>query len=238
MFGKARHIVEIAMTDASKPDDVLVEITPQLLLKAYAIGIFPMAESVDDPGMFWVEPEMRGILPLNHFHIPRSLKKSFRRNDFEVKVDSDFEAVVAACAGDGIERDGSWINKRIRKLYSELFEMGHCHSVETWHKGKLVGGLYGVSIGGAFFGESMFSRQTDASKIALIHLVHRMKVGNFRLLDTQFTTEHLERFGVVEIPRDDYRVLLESAISYEADFFAYEGGATCDDILQSVSQIS
>lgn len=219
-------------------DDVIVEITPQLLLKAYAIGIFPMAESVDDPGMFWVEPEMRGILPLNNFHIPRSLKKSFRRSDLEVKVDSDFEAVVAACAGDGIKRDGTWINRRIRNLYSELFEMGFCHSVETWHDGKLVGGLYGVSLGGAFFGESMFSKRTDASKIALIHLVYRMRQGKFRLLDTQFTTEHLERFGVVEIPRDDYRKLLENAISADADFFAYDGGATSDDILQSFSQIS
>lgn len=219
-------------------DDILVEITPQLLLKAYSIGIFPMSESVDDPGLFWVEPEMRGILPLNNFHTPRSLKKSFRRNNFEVRVDSDFEAVVAACAGDGIERDGTWINQRIRNLYSELFEMGYCHSIETWHEGKLVGGLYGVALGGAFFGESMFSKKTDASKIALIHLVYRMKVGNFRLLDTQFTTEHLERFGVVEIPRDDYRILLENAVGQEADFFAYAGGATSDVILQSFSQIS
>ncbi|MFK5980730.1 MAG: leucyl/phenylalanyl-tRNA--protein transferase [Rhizobiaceae bacterium] len=219
-------------------NDILVEITPQLLLKAYSIGIFPMAESVDDPGMFWVEPEMRGILPLNNFHIPRSLKKSFRRNDFEVKVDSNFEEVVAACAGEGIERDGTWINQRIRNLYSELFKMGHCHSVEIWHDEKLVGGLYGVSLGGAFFGESMFSKRTNASKFALIHLVYRLKQGKFRLLDTQFTTEHLERFGVVEILRDDYRGLLESAISCDADFFAYEGGATSEDILQSLSQIS
>jgi len=222
----------------ARPDDILLEITPQVLLKAYACGIFPMAESVDDPGMYWVEPDMRGILPLDAFHIPKSLKKTLRQNRFEIKVDTAFDAVIGACAGEGTERDDSWINNRIRKLYAELHEMGHAHSVEAWVGDELAGGLYGVSLGAAFFGESMFSRRTDASKIALVHLVYRMKIGGYQLLDTQFTTEHLQRFGVTEIHRDAYQELLKEAVQTEADFFAYDGGATSDVILQSFSQIS
>jgi len=222
----------------SKSDDILLEITPQVLLKAYACGIFPMAESADDPGMFWVEPEKRGIIPLEKFHISKSLKKSMRRGTYEIRVNTVFNEVVAACAGEGIERDNTWINQRIHALYSELHAMGHCHSVEAWNNGILVGGLYGVALGGAFFGESMFSKMTDASKVALVHLVFRMKSGNFQLLDTQFSTKHLEQFGAVEIHRDDYQDLLTEAMQYEADFFAYDGGATSDVILQSFNQMS
>ncbi len=219
-------------------EDLVLEITPQVLLKAYACGIFPMAESADDPGMFWVEPEHRGILPLDNFHIPRSLKKTLRKDLFEIRFDFDFTAVVSACAGEGIERDQTWINTRIRELYGELHEMGHAHSVETWQNDELVGGLYGVRLGRAFFGESMFSRKTDASKVALVHLVYEMRKAGFLLLDTQFNTLHLKKFGVIEIPRDDYQERLEEALEGEAFLSPQEGGAMFDSILQSFSQIS
>lgn len=219
-------------------EDLVLEITPQVLLKAYACGIFPMAESADDPGMFWVEPEMRGILPLDLFHIPRSLKKTLRKQPFEIRFDYAFDAVVAACAGEGIDRDQTWINMRIRELYSELHKMGHAHSFESWANGELVGGLYGVRLGRAFFGESMFSRSTDASKVALVHLVYEMRRSGFILLDTQFNTPHLEKFGVVEVSRRDYQSLLEEAMEGEAFFQPQEGGATFDSILQSFSQMS
>ena len=219
-------------------DDILLEITPQVLLKAYACGIFPMAESANDPGMFWVEPEMRGILPLDDFHIPRSLKKTIRKNRFEISFDTAFRAVVDHCAEENATRKKTWINPRIRELYCELHEFGHGHSVEAWHDGQLVGGLYGVRLGGAFFGESMFSRMPDASKVALVHLVYRMKKGGFVLLDTQFTTAHLERFGVIEVPRDAYHELLEEALLEDGNFTDHEGGATSESILQFFNQIS
>ncbi len=218
-------------------DDVLLEITPQVLLKAYACGIFPMAESAEDPGLFWVEPEHRGILPLESFHIPRSLRKTLRKTTFNVEIDRDFKATVAACAQSAPNRQTTWINKRIMELYSDLHEMGHAHSFEVREGDELVGGLYGVRLGRAFFGESMFSRKTDASKISLVHLVYHMKKAGFILLDTQFRTEHLERFGVIEVPREEYQDLLEEALHGEA-FFDQEGGATSDSILQLFSQIS
>jgi len=222
----------------SGSDDILLEITPQVLLKAYACGIFPMAESSDDPGMFWVEPETRGILPLDKFHIPRSLKKTLRRESFEIRFDTDFRSVVEACAEENQTRKKTWINSRIRELYCELHQYGHAHSVEAWQEGRLVGGLYGVRLGRAFFGESMFSRKTDASKIALVHLVHRLIGGGFSLLDTQFTTAHLERFGVIEVARDVYQEMLDEALQGEAQFGHQEGGVTSDSILQFFSQIS
>ena len=218
-------------------DDVLLEITPQVLLKAYACGIFPMAESAEDPGLFWVEPEHRGILPLESFHISRSLRKTLRKTTFSVEIDRDFKATVSACAQSAPNRQTTWINKRIMELYSDLHEMGHAHSFEVREGDELVGGLYGVRLGRAFFGESMFSRKTDASKIALVHLVYHMKRAGFILLDTQFRTEHLERFGVIEVPREEYQDLLEEALHGEA-FFDQEGGATSDSILQLFSQIS
>lgn len=219
-------------------DDINVELTPQVLLKAYACGIFPMAESADDPGLYWIEPEARGILPLGHFHVPRRLQRTVRHDIFEIHIDRNFDSVIAACAEAVPGRNKTWINTRIRTLYTELFEIGHCHTVEAWANGMLVGGLYGVSLGAAFFGESMFSRVRDASKVALVHLVARLKVGGFRLLDSQFTTDHLKQFGAVDVDRRQYHHLLERAIDAEADFYRLPGGATGEEVLQSVSQTS
>ena len=199
-------------------EDLLLEITPQVLLKAYACGIFPMAESADDPGLFWVEPESRGIIPLNNFHIPKRLARTVRQNLFDIRFDTDFGAVIDACSAVAPARNTTWINARIKRLYGELFDLGHCHCVEAWQGDELVGGLYGVKLGAAFFGESMFSRVTDASKVALVHLVERLKLHNFMLLDTQFTTEHLKKFGAVDVPRADYEVLLHNALQKEAVF--------------------
>jgi leucyl/phenylalanyl-tRNA---protein transferase len=196
----------------------MVELTPELLLNAYAVGIFPMAEARDDPELYWIDPERRGILPLERFHVPRSLRRTLRRDPFVIRVDSAFRDVVAGCAEPSAERPESWINDDIRTVYGTLFDAGYAHSVECWDDGRLVGGLYGVAIGGAFFGESMFSRARDASKVALVHLVARLEAGGFRLLDTQFVTAHLARFGAVEIARDEYRKRLRSALRTPASF--------------------
>ncbi|WP_412064842.1 leucyl/phenylalanyl-tRNA--protein transferase [Rhizobium sp. SYY.PMSO] len=187
-------------------------ITPEILLRAYSIGLFPMAESADDPEIFWVEPELRGIIPLDTFHVSKSLAKRIRQNPFDIRVDTDFEAVIAACAEQTSERPSTWINDTIRSLYSTLHHIGHAHSVEAWEGDTLVGGLYGVSLGSAFFGESMFSRRTDASKICLVHLVERLRERGFTLLDTQFTTEHLKTFGAIDMPKDAYAAMLEKAM--------------------------
>lgn len=187
-------------------------ITPDILLRAYSIGLFPMAESADDPEIFWVEPEMRGVLPLDHFHVSKSLAKTVRKNPFEIRFDHDFDSVIAACAEETSGRPSTWINRTIRSLYSTLFDMGHAHTVEAWDGDDLVGGLYGVSLGSAFFGESMFSRRTDASKICLVHLVDRLREQGFTLLDTQFTTEHLKTFGAIDIPKADYAGMLAAAM--------------------------
>lgn len=227
----------------SDDDDILMEITPQVLLRAYACGIFPMAETADDPSLFWVEPDMRGILPLEDFHIPRSLKKTMRNTYLKVFMDRDFKAVINACSQTDSTRKETWINPKIKELYSALHELGHANSVEVYDDNELVGGLYGVRLGKAFFGESMFSRKTDASKIALVHLVAQMKKSGFILLDTQFTTQHLERFGVLEVPKDEYQLMLEEALIGESkfDIRGYQlsdGGAMSDSCLQSFSQIS
>jgi leucyl/phenylalanyl-tRNA---protein transferase len=198
------------------------DITPQLLLKAYACGIFPMAESADDPHLHWIEPQMRGIIPLDHFHVPRRLARTLRSKCFTIKVDHDFDTIIAGCAAAAKGRENTWINARIRTLYKALFEQGHCHTVEVYMDGQCVGGLYGVSIGGAFFGESMFHTATDASKIALAHLVERLKAGGYVLLDTQFTTEHLKKFGAVEVPRIMYNRILEKAVTLSADFYSID----------------
>ena len=200
-------------------EDLLLEITPQVLLKAYALGIFPMAESADDSGLYWIEPESRGILPLDRFHVSRRLARTVAAGCFEIRIDHDFPGVIDGCAGATPERPKTWINRRIRKLYGELFRIGACHTVETWRGGALVGGLYGVSLGAAFFGESMFSRERDASKVALVHLVERLQAGGYVLLDTQFTTPHLKQFGAVDVDRADYQRLLDTAIDQDADFF-------------------
>jgi leucyl/phenylalanyl-tRNA---protein transferase len=193
-------------------------ITPQILLKAYSLGLFPMAEKADDPTIFWVEPELRGVMPLDAFHIPRSLKKEVRRGTYDITFNQAFDTVVKACAAPAPGREETWINDPIRLLYNELHEIGHAHSVEAWYEDQLVGGLYGVSLGRAFFGESMFSRRTNASKVALVHLVERLKERGFVLLDTQFTNEHLTQFGTIEIPRAEYEVLLETALEETAKF--------------------
>ncbi|MBB3964101.1 leucyl/phenylalanyl-tRNA--protein transferase [Rhizobium metallidurans] len=187
-------------------------ITPEILLRAYSIGLFPMAESADDPEIFWVEPDLRGVLPLNDFHVSKSLAKTIRRKPFEIRFDHDFEAVIAACAEETSGRPSTWINQTIRSLYASLFRMGHAHTVEAWDGDELVGGLYGVSLGAAFFGESMFSRRTDASKICLVHLVERLKQKGFVLLDTQFTTEHLKTFGAIDVAKDEYEHMLAAAM--------------------------
>lgn len=199
-------------------------ITPEILLRAYAAGIFPMSEGADDPGLFWVEPKERGIIPLSAFHASRKLRALVRRDHFEVRVDTAFEAVISACAGGGHDRPDTWINGRIRSLFGELYDSGHAHSVECWRDGRLVGGLYGLAINAAFFGESMFHRETDASKVALVHLVARLRAGGFRLLDTQFQTDHLARFGTIEVARKAYRVLLEKAMNSPADWHAIDAG--------------
>ena len=190
-----------------------------LLLKAYASGVFPMAESADDPEVFWVRPEQRGIIPLDVFHVPRSLAKVVRQNRFEIAFDRDFDAVIEGCAEARDERRSTWINGPIREAYRNLFDIGHCHTVEAWREGKLVGGLYGVSLGRAFFGESMFSRETDASKVCLVHLVERLNARGFALLDTQFTTDHLKRFGAIDVPRRRYDKMLAEAMEGEPATF-------------------
>lgn len=196
----------------------MTEITPALVLRAYAMGIFPMAESKDADTVFWVDPDRRGVLPLDRFHVPRRLKKTIRQRRFAVQCSYDFDAVIDACAEERGERTDTWINGEVRHLFRALNAMGVVHTVETWHDGRLVGGLYGLALGGAFFGESMFSRERDASKVALVHLAARLVYGGFTLLDTQFLTEHLSQFGAVEIPRDAYRALLDDAIDTRAAF--------------------
>ena len=198
-----------------------VDITPDILLRAYAAGIFPMAEDEDDPSLFWVEPRERGIIPLDGFHVPQRLARKVRADLYEVRVDRDFDAVIAGCAGPRTETGRTWINRRIRRLYGELFDLGQCHTVEVYSGERLVGGLYGVRLGGVFFGESMFHREPDASKVALVHLVARLRQGDFRLLDTQFVTPHLAQFGAAEVPRRVYKGLLKAAIEAGGEWYAW-----------------
>ena len=214
----AAAVILLSSKTMTSRDSAATEITPEVLLRAYACGIFPMAESADDPTLFWVEPEMRGVIPLDSFRVTSRLTRTVRSDEFTVRVDTAFKAVVAGCAEPQPGREDTWINKRIRDLYVGLHELGHAHSVEAWQDGELVGGLYGVSLGGAFFGESMFHRARDASKVALVHLVARLIAGGFELLDTQYVTEHLRSFGAIEIPRRRYTALLDKAIRGEANF--------------------
>jgi leucyl/phenylalanyl-tRNA--protein transferase len=202
-------------------DDVAMEITPEVLLKAYECGIFPMAESADDPALYWIEPQLRGIMPLSGLHLPRRLLRTVRSDKFEVAIDQDFEGVIEGCAASRPGRRTTWINGRIRQLYRSLFDSGHCHTVEARLDGRLVGGLYGVALRGAFFGESMFSYETDASKVALVHLIARLAHGGFSLLDTQFVTDHLRQFGAIEVDRARFHVLLSQAMSISADFYRF-----------------
>jgi leucyl/phenylalanyl-tRNA---protein transferase len=193
-------------------------ITPQVLLKAYSAGIFPMAESADDPSLYWIEPEERGVIPLKGFHVSTSLRKVVRKRKFEIKIDTAFDRVIRFCAEKTQQRDVTWINDRILRLYNQLHKMGCCHSVESWRDGALVGGLYGVRIGAVFFGESMFARETDASKVALVHLVARLNAGGFKLLDAQFLNPHLKQFGTYTIKKQDYRPVLDEALDGAGNF--------------------
>ncbi|UGV26916.1 leucyl/phenylalanyl-tRNA--protein transferase [Rhodopseudomonas boonkerdii] len=220
----------------SSRDSASTEITPELLLRAYACGIFPMSESADDPGLFWVEPEIRGVIPLNGFCVSSRLARTVRSGKFSVTVDRAFKRVMSECAAPKPDREDTWINKRIRDLYGALHEMGHAHSVEVWQDGDLVGGLYGVSLGRAFFGESMFHHARDASKVALVHLVARLLAGGYGLLDTQYVTEHLRSFGAIEVPRERYRVLLDAALDDVADFEALPAATSGEDALAIIAE--
>ncbi|TWB12950.1 leucyl/phenylalanyl-tRNA--protein transferase [Nitrospirillum amazonense] len=216
-----------------------MRLTPELLLRAYAMGVFPMAESADDDEIFWFDPPERGILPLDGFHAPRRLLRTVRQGRFQVSVDTDFEGVMRACGESTTDRPDTWINAQILEAYVALHRQGRAHSVECRREGQLVGGLYGVSIGGAFFGESMFSRETDASKVALVHLVARLRAGGYSLLDTQFVTTHLSQFGAVEIPRAEYQARLARALPRPGRFHCgLDEGALVAGFLQSTTQTS
>ena len=202
-------------------DGARVEITPEILLKAYAAGIFPMAEDATDPTLYWVEPRARGVLPLNGFRVSRRLARTVRSDAFEVRSDTDFDAVIDGCAAPRRDSERTWINGRIRELYGALFDRGYAHTVEVYAEGRLVGGLYGVSLGAAFFGESMFHTVRDASKVALVHLMARLRACGYRLADTQFVTEHLAQFGAEELPRHVYKRRLAEALAHRADWDAW-----------------
>jgi leucyl/phenylalanyl-tRNA--protein transferase len=190
-----------------------------------------MAESADDPALYWIEPQHRGVLPLDSVHIPRRLARTVRTTDLSVRIDTDFAGVIDGCAKARPGRRSTWINRRIRALYRDLFDSGHCHTVEVWQGDRLAGGLYGVALAGAFFGESMFSYERDASKIALVHLAARLIHGGFVLLDTQFVTEHLRQFGTVEVERDDFQRLLDEALRHDGDFLRLPRDATAEEVL-------
>jgi leucyl/phenylalanyl-tRNA--protein transferase len=209
-------------------------LTPEILVRAYSAGVFPMSESRNDPSIFWVEPKMRSILPLDDFHISQSLKKTVRRGKFDVSFDTDFRTVILACADTLRPDQGTWINDQIINAYTELHQLGLAHSVECRLDGNLVGGLYGVSLNGAFCGESMFSHATDASKVALVHLVARMKQCQLCLLDTQFITNHLKGFGAIEIPAQDYLIYLQESLESTARFKSKLPAEECQVALESM----
>jgi leucyl/phenylalanyl-tRNA--protein transferase len=215
-------------------------LTADQLVRAYSMGVFPMARRREDTRLFWIDPEERGILPLDRFHLPHSLRKVLRKTDLTISCDSAFEAVISHCAEAVPNRPETWINDEILRLFIELHHVGLAHSVEVWRDSTLVGGLYGLSLGGAFFGESMFSRETNSSKIALAHLVARLKKGGYRLLDTQFVTEHLTQFGAIKVLRHDYLRMLADAIGKQATFYGDLPGTEVLTLLssQSSTQIS
>jgi leucyl/phenylalanyl-tRNA---protein transferase len=208
------------------------------LVRCYRRGVFPMADSRHDEDFYLVEPRYRGIIPLDGFHVSRRLARTVRSDRFRMAVDEDFAGVIAACAASQPGRPETWINRPIERLYGELFARGEAHSVEVYLDGELAGGLYGVALGGAFFGESMFSRCRDASKAALVHLVARLRVGGYRLLDTQFLTPHLQQFGTLEITRNAYQQRLGEALAADADFYRFGAGAGGGDALQAITQAS
>ncbi len=216
----------------------MTKLAPETILSAYAAGVFPMSESADDPEIFWVEPDYRGILPLDAMHIPKRLGRKIRQEPFQVRCDTNFAGVINLCAESADDRPETWINQTIRDLFYELFDLGIVHTVECWEDKELVGGLYGIALAGVFFGESMFSRRDDASKIALVHLVARLRAGGFTLLDTQFTTPHLETMGVIEISKDDYQSRLAAALQVHGDFGAMPSTVSGSTVLQSITQTS
>ncbi len=216
-------------------DDFMIEITPQVLLKAYSCGIFPMAESAEDPALYWIEPQHRGVLPLDRVHVPSRLARTLRTTELKVRIDTDFPGVITGCAKARPGRSSTWINNRIRSLYQDLFKMGYCHTVEVWDGDRLVGGLYGVALGGAFFGESMFSYARDASKIALVHLSGRLIHGGFVLLDTQFVTDHLRQFGTMEVGREEFHRQLEGSLKVKGDFLALDKAAPPGMVLDIIA---
>ena len=207
---------------ARKSDPFAPALTPELVVRAYSAGVFPMAEDAASPEVFWVCPPMRGILPLDTFHVSRSLQKLIRRHSWQVRSDTDFDAVIEGCATAGEDRDSTWINADIRRVYRQLFDRGQCHTVEVWDGQQLVGGLYGVSLGAVYFGESMFHRATGASKVALAHLIERLRTGGYRLCDTQFVSDHLRTFGGIEIPHEEYEMRLANALAHTADWYAMD----------------
>jgi leucyl/phenylalanyl-tRNA---protein transferase len=205
-----------------KHDPFAVELTPDLIIRAYMAGIFPMAEDAGAPDLFWVSPHFRGVIPLEAYHISRKLRRTLRGYPYTIRIDHDFGSVIDGCAAAARGRETTWINPEIRRLYGALFQRGVCHTVEVWDGVELVGGLYGLAIGAVFFGESMFHRRTDCSKIAMAHLLERLRIGGYRLLDTQFITDHLRTFGAIEIPREDYEVRLAAALKLQGDFTAID----------------
>jgi len=215
----------------------MIEFSPELVLKAYACGVFPMSECKDDPSVFWVDPDWRGVIPLDAFHLPRRLARTVRSGKFQITVNKDFDQVIRKCSESTPKRVESWINGGIVEVYNELHHQGNAHSVECWRGKQLVGGLYGVSLGAAFFGESMFSRERDASKVALVHLVERLRAGGYTLLDTQFVTPHLSNFGAIELPRGTYLEQLRAALEHEATFYSFESEFSLN-MLQSSTQTS
>ncbi len=215
-----------------------MEFTPDLVIRAYQAGIFPMAESASDPDIFWVCPQRRGILPLDGFKISRSLRKTLKKHNYTIKTDTDFKATIHACAQRGPDREGTWINQAIIDVYGQLFERKICHTIEVWQDEELVGGLYGLALGGAFFGESMFHKRANTSKIALAHLVQRLRAGGFKLLDTQFISPHLQTLGAIEISRSRYEELLHEALMADGDFYRLSGGGTSEEVLHPSSHTS
>ena len=213
-----------------------MDLTPDLLLRAYRVGLFPMAETRGDFRLYWLDPELRGVLPLNRFHLPRRLRRTVLSDQYRVTTDQDFQAVISGCAASTRDRPETWINPVIETLFMSLHRMGHAHSVECWEGETLVGGLYGLAIGGAFFGESMFSRARDASKVALVHLVARLRLGGFTLLDTQFVTHHLAQFGTEEVPRDLYRAQLTAAVDLPAEWPLHPEGNALRDAIEELGK--
>lgn len=222
----------------------MIELTPDLILKAYAYGVFPMAERHDAAEIYWINPDFRGVLPLENFHIPRRLARTLRAGTFDIKVDQDFLGTIKGCAKRTQKRRDTWLNAQLIRVFTELHGRGYAHSVEAWREGRLVGGLYGIVLGAVFFGESMFSVEPDASKVALVALVERLRHGGFTLLDTQFVTTHLRRFGATELPRSQYLARLGEALSRRASFYSAEesaggaGGAAAASGAQSSTHTS